>query len=261
VLHSILGLLSNVPNRFFPRRSLTKLDQTASSQRGVTGIETAIIMISFIVVASVFAYATLTTGLFAADEGKKTILGGLNKAESSIMIRGGVTATRGGVDVDGNNALLITSTSTDEYAIATVKFVLTTALASGDIDLTPPYTSDAAGTDPDASGLESPGVAKFLTENVAINDAAWTVSFIGANDGDYILEGREKAEVTVWLQQEDVTNSLWDLGTDSSDPFIDSATELFQTKSAFSLEITADGAVLSVSRTSPSSLDPVMLLQ
>ena len=218
-------------------------------------------MISFVVVASVFAFATLSTGFFAAEEGKKTILGGLNKAESSIIVRGGVTATRGGVDVDADNTLLITSTSTDEYAIATVKFLITTAMSNGDIDLTPPYTSDAAGTDPDASGLESPGVARFLTENASINDAAWTVSFIGSNDGDYILEGREKAEVTVWLQQEDVTNSLWDLGTDSSDPFIDSATDLFQTKSEFSLQITAGGAVLSITRTSPSSLDPVMLLQ
>jgi flagellin-like protein len=231
------------------------------SQRGITGIETAIIVISFIVVASVFAFAAIYPGFFAAEEGKKTILGGLNKAESSILVRGGVTATRGGVDGDGDNTLLITSTSTDEYAIATVDFLVTTALASGDIDLTPPYTSDAAGTDPDASGLESPTIARFLTENVILNNAAWTVSFIGSNDGDYILEGTEKAEVTVWLQQEDVTNSLWDLGTDSSNPFIDSATELFRTRSEFSLQITAGGAVLTVAKTSPSSLDLVMLLQ
>ena len=253
--------MSNVLNRFPPCRSSAKDDQTAPTQRGITGIETAIIMISFVVVSSVFAYATLTTGIFAAEEGKKTILGGLNKVESSIMVRGGVTATCGGVDVDADNVLLITSTSTDEYAVATVKFIVTTAISNGDIDLTPPYTSNSAGIDPDASGLESPGVVNFLTPNVSINEAAWTVSFIGSNDGDYILEGREKAEVTVWLQQEDVTNSLWDLGTDSSDPFIDSASELLQAKSEFTLQITADGAVLSVSRTSPSSLDPVMLLQ
>jgi archaellin len=80
-------------------------------------------MISFVVVASVFAAAVMNTGLFAAEEGRKTILGGLNKVESSILVRGGVTATRGGVDVDGNNTLLITSTSTDEYAITTVKFL------------------------------------------------------------------------------------------------------------------------------------------
>ena len=230
-------------------------------QRGITGIKTAIIMISFVVVASVFAFATLNTGFFTAEEGKKTILGGLNKAETSIIVRGGITAIRGGVDVDANDTLLINSTSTDKYVITTVKFLVTTALTDGDIDLPPPYSSNAAGTEPDASGLESPGIARFLTENVSINDAAWTVAFIGSNDGDYILEVREKAEVTVWLQQEDVTNSLWDLGTDSSDPFIDSASDLFLTKSEFSIQITAGGAGLSITRTSISSLDPVMLLQ
>ena len=245
MLHSILGQLSNVLNRIPPCRSTPRVDQTAPTQRGITGIETAIIMISFIVVASVIAMTVIDTGLFAAEEGKKTILSGLNKAESSILVRGGITAIRGGVDVDGNDTLLITSTSTDKYAITTIKFLVTTALTSGDIDLTPPYTSDGAGTDPDPSGFESPGIARFLTENVAINNAAWTVSFIGSNDGDYILEGREKAEITIWLQQEDVTNSLWDLGTDSSDPYIDSASDLFLTKSQFSLQIDAGGAFLS----------------
>ena len=172
------------------------------------------------VVASVFAFATLNTGFFTAEEGKNTILGGLNKAESSIIVRGGITAIRGGVNVDADNTLLINSTSTDKYAITTVKFLVTTALTDGDIDLTPPYTSNATGTDPDASELESPGITRFLTENVSINDAAWTVAFIGSNDDDYILESREKAEVIVWLQQEAVTNSLWDLGIDSTDPLM-----------------------------------------
>lgn len=36
-------------------------------QRGITAIETAIIMIAFIVIASVFAYSVLSAGMFSTQ--------------------------------------------------------------------------------------------------------------------------------------------------------------------------------------------------
>ena len=38
--------------------------RAVGDERGITGLETAIILIAFVVVASVFAYAVLTAGLF-----------------------------------------------------------------------------------------------------------------------------------------------------------------------------------------------------
>ena len=52
------------------------LDQTpklASDQRGITGLETAIVLIAFVVVSSVFAFAALSTGLFSSDKPKRPI--------------------------------------------------------------------------------------------------------------------------------------------------------------------------------------------
>ena len=37
-------------------------------QKGITGLETAIVLIAFVVVASVFAFAVITTGLFISEE-------------------------------------------------------------------------------------------------------------------------------------------------------------------------------------------------
>ena len=48
-----------------------------SDQRGITGLETAIVLIAFVVVSSVFAFAALSTGLFSSDKAKETILVGL----------------------------------------------------------------------------------------------------------------------------------------------------------------------------------------
>ena len=37
-------------------------------QRGITGLETAIVLIAFVVVASVFAFAVLSTGLLSSEK-------------------------------------------------------------------------------------------------------------------------------------------------------------------------------------------------
>ena len=49
-------------------------------QRGVTGLETAIILLAFVVVASIYAFTVLSTGIFSADQGKETIHAGLGEA-------------------------------------------------------------------------------------------------------------------------------------------------------------------------------------
>jgi len=38
-----------------------------TKQRGITGLETAIILIAFVVVASVFAFTVLSTGVFSSE--------------------------------------------------------------------------------------------------------------------------------------------------------------------------------------------------
>ena len=57
-------------------------------QRGVTGLETAIVLIAFVVVSTVFAFAALSTGLFSADKSKDTIEAGLAEARSTVEVKG-----------------------------------------------------------------------------------------------------------------------------------------------------------------------------
>ena len=61
-------------------------------QRGITGLETAIVLIAFVVVASVFAFAVLTTGLLSSEKSKEAILGAVEETESTILKRGSVVA-------------------------------------------------------------------------------------------------------------------------------------------------------------------------
>ena len=73
-------------------RHLRKSRGALRGQLGVTGLETAIILIAFVVVASVFAFTVLSTGIFSAERGKETIHAGLRGARSSLELKGSVVA-------------------------------------------------------------------------------------------------------------------------------------------------------------------------
>ena len=52
-------------------RRLNKiLSRVSRGEKGITGLETAIILIAFVTVASVLAYSVLSAGIFSAERGK-----------------------------------------------------------------------------------------------------------------------------------------------------------------------------------------------
>ena len=68
-------------------KALSKLHR---GQRGMTGLETAIILIAFVTVASVLAYSVLSAGIFSAERGKETVYKGLEQAQSTMELAGSV---------------------------------------------------------------------------------------------------------------------------------------------------------------------------
>jgi len=144
-------------------------------QKGITGLETAIILISFVVVASVFAFTVLSTGIFASERSKETVFAGIEEAQSSLEPRGSVIAYK---------ATLPDSTST----VFKLSFVVSNAIAGEPVDLTPDYTADDSGTDPDvSSGAESVTVISYSDANNQFSDLPWSITWLGNNDGDNIM--------------------------------------------------------------------------
>jgi len=150
-----------------------------ADQRGITGLETAIVLIAFVVVASVFAFAVLNTGLLSSEKSKEAALGGLEETSATLSIRGKVIA----------------AANSGKTAIDSVKFNLTPAsTASESVDLS------STGT-----------VVTYLDENQGINcqppqafdsdpdtaECSWSVAWlIGSGD---IVETGEQVEMTVTL--------------------------------------------------------------
>ena len=73
------------------------LGQMVRSESGITGLETAIVLIAFVVVASVFAFAVLNTGLVSTEKSKESVLGGLKESQSTLVLRGSVIGDKNAI--------------------------------------------------------------------------------------------------------------------------------------------------------------------
>jgi flagellin-like protein len=62
------------------------------AQHGITGLETAIILIAFVVVAAVFAYTVLSAGLFSTQKSQEVVYSGLQETQNTLEIKGAVLA-------------------------------------------------------------------------------------------------------------------------------------------------------------------------
>jgi flagellin FlaB len=234
---------------------------TNNRQHGITGLETAIILIAFVVVASVFSFTVLSTGVFASERSKETVYAGLEEAKSSLEPRGSVIAFKGRA-----------GTTTSDDTIYKIQFVLSNAIAGSPIDLTPPYTSDDTNTDPDiSSNAEYKTVISFMDRNQFLSDVPWTIKLLGQSTSDFLLEQGEKAEITVWLLQRlngvsdptanDGVQKYAASDANGSSGILSTGT-LINVNDMFTLEVKPEsGATLAIQRITPARLDAIMDLK
>jgi flagellin FlaB len=155
---------------------MSKLTRLFSSlhkkEEGITGLETAIILIAFVIVASVFAFVVLSTGLFSADRGKETVFAGLDKARGNLEVRGALTVT----DVNADGLI-------DDIGADTVVFNLGNAAAGAPVSIDPLATTNTT-------------VMNYIDEQLRVADATFTTLEI-LGDGDNLIEVGELFEITV----------------------------------------------------------------
>ena len=82
------------------------------SHRGVIGVESAIVMIAFVIVAAALAFVVLNMGFSTTQKAKTTIISGLSEASSSLEVAGkvkgiGCTSSAKGCSTPYLNATII----------------------------------------------------------------------------------------------------------------------------------------------------------
>ena len=147
-------------------------------ERGITGLETAIILIAFVVVASVFAYTVLSAGIFSSQKGQEAVYTGLQHARSTLELKGDVVAHTNGNEVT-------------ELVIC-----VASALNGESIDMTEP-TDDGNGTA--AGNSSNVVVVSYASKAIRTDDLYWEANQLGKGNGDQMLDPGETFEMTIYL--------------------------------------------------------------
>jgi len=210
-------------------------------EKGITGLETAIILIAFVVVAAVFAYTALSAGLFSTQKSQEAVYSGLKEARSTLELRGPVIAT-------ANN------TGSSTGTIKQISFTLANVLGGEAIDFTMP----TANTNNNGKALEGQNatnkvVINYIDQNLKVSNLYWTFIPLGKDNGNNLLETNEKFQVTVGYS---TNNTLGGNLLDALSP------NYLGINKIFNLEVvTPVGAVLSIERTTPAYIDKIMNLR
>ena len=140
------------------------------NQQGITGIETAIILIAFVIVASVFAYVVLSAGLFSTQKAKEAISAGINEAQSTVEVKGNLYGT------------MVNS------VLTSVTFTLATTTGGEVVDFTPPST-----------GNTSKVIISYSDAYQMFPSLNWTLTKLNSSEADNILDSNKLFQITVDL--------------------------------------------------------------
>ncbi len=208
----------------------------------MTGIETAIIVIAFVIAASVFAFAILNMGLLTTSKAQEAITSGVSQAQSSLKITTvnaysnstGASATADGV------VLILQPSGTASVDFDYSKMAISyknEAVSYADV-----YTEDNFITSTQFGNSTFNQSFTSLASNNATNTQKCWIIEIQGNDNK-ILEGGEVFAVYLNL-----TN-------------IDSTSGQLAVYKQFTTEIIpGHGSKLTFSGTMPSTMDRVMIL-
>ncbi len=223
------------------RKGVRKMMKTLAGrihngQRGITGLETAIILIAFVVVASVFAYTVLSAGLFSTQKSQEAVYSGLEQAQSTMEIKGAVIAKAENTGASGY--------------LSQLTFTVVNALGGEPLNFTPP-SADGSNTGLADSASTNVVVISYIDANQRIEDLYWTITKLGNADTDDLLEANEKFQVTIG-------NATAGAGGGN---LVDALSPDLLVNTSFTVEIKPPaGAVMTFERTTPAYIDTVQSL-
>ena len=145
------------------------LKRIRKNQEGITGLETAIILIAFVIVASVFAYVVLSAGLFSSQKAREAVNAGVQSTMATLEIRGNIVAKM-------------------ENGVASeIYFCVGIPQAGSAVDFSP------------SSANISPVVISYVDANNMIPSVSWMLDKLSTINDDNLLDPNELFQITVLL--------------------------------------------------------------
>jgi len=179
------------------------------NRKGIVGIEAAIVLIAFVVIAAALSYVVINMGFFATQKTKETIAEGIAESTAALQLDGTVTAkTSAGAPMPVTGEDVGTTDVLGDFTGSLIK----TPIVAGSVALTigaETFTDDGLGVlEGSAAGA---GTIAYdtgaLTVTGSIADTAITADY------EYVVAG--KIEYIVFPVKLSVGKAEVDLGSDS----------------------------------------------
>jgi flagellin FlaB len=149
-------------------------------EEGITGLETAIILIAFVIVASVFAYVVLSAGLFSAQKAKEAVNAGLQSTMSTLEVKGNIIAKM------------------ENGVVTNIYFCVGIPAAGYPVDFNP------------SSENISPLVISYSDADIMIPTLDWSIDKLSTINDDNLLDANELFQVDVTIPTGNVTIGAYD---------------------------------------------------
>ena len=210
---------------------LKRLRKFTKHRKAMTGLETAIVLIAFVVVAAAFAFVVLNMGFYTSQKSRTVISAGLGEASSSIELDGSVIAT---VDVN--------QTDPQDTNVTGIILYIKLSVGRQPVEL---------NTDKMVISYVNPRVS---VDNVYDNSTCVITQIIG--DGDAILEEGEKFRVFLNITHLVANKTNYGLANNTPDSDI-----YLHPHDQFRIELKPPiGSILTIERIIPASVSDVTTL-
>jgi flagellin FlaB len=156
------------------------------NKRGIVGIEAAIVLIAFVVIAAALAYVVINMGFYSSQKAKSTIDKGIEEATSALELDGFIVGFSNGSRVQCLAVPLKLAVGQEQVDMAsntTLLAVFGTSFALSDI-----YGDAASTTNENLTDLM-----------VNMANAPNATCYLFNDDGDSVLEQNEKAYMVINL--------------------------------------------------------------
>jgi flagellin FlaB len=148
---------------------IAKLKRTRKDEKGITGLETAIILIAFVIVASVFAFVVLSAGLFSSQKTKEAVAAGIQSTMATVELKGNIIAKM------------------EDSVVKELYFCVGLPASGTPVDFSP------------SSANVTPVVISFMDSDNMIPSVNWTLEKLSTINDDNLLDPDELFQITVVL--------------------------------------------------------------
>jgi len=168
-----------------------QISKLAKQKRGMVGLEAAIVLIAFVVIAAIFSFMVINQGLFATDRGKVVIQESLKQASTPLAVDGTIFVQ---TNTDGNNVtgIVIPLKAYGVKYVAMWENTTVVTLKVGENAWPNVY-----------AGVDDLNASATFTDLVDATAAGTAQLFIQNSDGDEALNSDEKGYLVISLDAAD----------------------------------------------------------